>query len=162
MRRRVHRKAGLKEGEYLSAQAGLSAFSAEKASSQKIFEMDMKRIDDLYSEVGDSLAVTSTILRRAESSKELERGMENLGKDAYDKLADKDKAGVPWEKLSQVQKAKYMPITTYGTGNILEKLAVISGVREPIYEFKGKKYSKSKLQTLIEIEEAKTLWQETR
>jgi hypothetical protein len=54
-----------------------------------------------------------------------------------------------------------MPMQTYGKGSIWEKAAILGGGVDPLYEFEGKEYSKSKLQALIDIKEANTLWSET-
>ena len=153
----AYRAAGRAGGAYRSSLQDIQNVGYEMEASTQMFEKESDRREELFTTLGEGTVLASNILERAKSSAELERGMENLGKEKYEKL-DLDE---PWEDLDIKEKAKYMPMQTYGKGSIWEKAAVLGGGAEPLYEFEGKEYSKSKLQALIDIKEANTLWSET-
>ena len=169
----AYRGVGRASGSYRTSLYDLKNVGLEKEHSQQMYKQDLDRMNQTITELGEGLVLASNIRERMESSAELERGMENLGKEEWgkerEKLAKKyahDPSGTDydpdktWKDLDIKEKAKYMPMQTYGKGSIWEKAAVLGGGAEPLYEFEGKEYSKSKLQALIDIKEADTLWSE--
>jgi hypothetical protein len=173
MRRDVHRKAGVATGKYKASMYDVAGFGPEMEVSKQLYKQDLDKMNQTFAELGEGLVLAGNIRERMKSSADLERGMENLGKEEWrkerEKLAKKyahDPSGTDydpdktWDKLSMKEKAGYMPIQTYGKGSFWEKAAVFGGGAEPLYEFGGKEYSKSKLETLIAGKEYDTLWEE--
>ena len=173
MRRDVHRKAGVATGKYKASMYDVAGFGPEMEVSKQLYKQDLDKMNQTFAELGEGLVLAGNIRERMDSSAELERGMESLGEEKWEKERkklreaskkdphvidyDPDKT---WKDLDIKEKAKYMPMQTYGKGSIWEKAAVFGGTKDPLYEFGGKEYSKSKLQALIAGREADTLWSE--
>ena len=172
--RRSSNKSATATGKYRASMYDVAGFGPEMEASKQMYKQDLDKMNQTFAELGEGLVLASNIRERMESSAELERGMENLGKHKWEKERkklreaskkdphvidyDPDKT---WKDLDIKEKGKYMPMQTYGKGSIWEKAAVLGGTKDPLYEFEGKEYSKSKLQALIDIKEAGTLWQDT-